>query len=75
MRKRKIIAALILIIGVACAGIGLSNICGYLNEKYTITTWYGEVPMAFSTSVSIFLIGLALYLTGKSFLDYDKKTG
>lgn len=74
MKKRKIAYAIILLIGVACAGIGLSNVCVYLNGNINIT-WYDGIPMAFSTAVAIFLIGIALYLTGKTFFNYDKKIG
>lgn len=72
-RKHRIATAVITLIGVACFGIGFSNVCGYMtgNGKL-VTPWFGKVPMAFSTSIAIAAIGLALYLTGKILTKHEK---
>lgn len=69
---RKIIPSTILLIGVACFGVGISNVAQYINDR-TPDIWYGQYPMPFSTSVVVLFIGLALFLTGEKFRYYDKK--
>jgi dipeptide/tripeptide permease len=68
----KTIYSLVLLIGVGCFGIGVSSVCGYLAGRHYLTRWIGEVPMAFSTSVVIMFIGLALFLIGQNHLADDK---
>lgn len=62
----------ILLIGIGCFGIGLSSVMYYIGGKGYRTGWVGETPMAFSTSLVVMFIGVALYLTGKSLIRHDK---
>lgn len=64
--------SLIIVIGVCCASLGFCSSIDYLYGNGDLGRWIGKTTMAFSTSVALFWIGVALFLTGKYLIHHDK---
>lgn len=72
MKKISFVHALIICIGVCGTSLGFANTISYITGLYKIKILYGEVPMAFDTSVTIFFYGLAFFIIGKLLSKYEK---
>lgn len=68
---KKYIYWTVTLIGVGCIGVGASAVVGYFTGKHHLTRWIGDVPMAFSTSLIVTFVGIALYLIGKHHVHED----